>query len=769
MSLKRLFFILFFLNTVVSLFLVFVIREYKFSTKKLEQAYEMRYKSLILADELRQSSDDLTRLARTYVLTGDPLFEQQYKLILEIRNGQKPRPYKYNGIFWDFYTTKEKTPKFDGQQIALKDLMRQANFPEEELAWLFTSQNESDDLTNLEKKAMNAIKGLFQDKNGSYTIYKQPDFKLARELMHSEEYHNAKIRIMKPLDDFYKAFEERTQFKVNEAHNDVKKLESFVNMVILISITLFVMSFGIILSHIIFPLDALKDIMSKLSKNDMSVKIKKRVKNNEIDEMLHAVEIFKENTFKLITGENQLKIAIENANNANKAKSIFLAKMSHELRTPLNSILGFASLLMKSVNMSQNEKNNLQIIKKSGEHLLAIINEILELSKIEAGKISITNKEFNFYELLDELRSLFEYRCKSKGLKLTFEIDEHIPMYIICDEKRLKQICINLLNNSLKFTNFGEIKLRAYAKHHYVYFDVIDTGIGIKEDDFHKIFNPFEQLKQNNNQIENGTGLGLSISKELIHLMKGKIFFRSQVDIGTTFSFYVKFFPSVLSKQNKKQVNKNLELVNNNCKNELKFGILDDNFDNRALLSQYLSLYQIHTFEFEDEYEAMNNFKKEQFDMIFVDLSMPKIDGFEFVTLLKKYFFEFKYKTKIVIFSANVFDDDKEKAFASGADYFLNKPFDEIDLLKIINLAFEMDLKIIDIDKEDESSNISMDGVQIDQDVADKIYDAALKMDAEMIKNLSKLIDDSNTKKIIEKFAEEFNFKMITNLLKNNQ
>lgn len=757
MSLKRLFFILFFLNAAASIFLVLVIKEHKASTQKLEQAYEMRYKSLILADELRQSSDDLTRLARTYVLTGDPLFENQYMLILKIRNGEHARPLNYNGIFWDFYTIKTAIPYFDGEKISLKRLMKQANFPDEELSLLFKSQYESDDLTTLETKAMNAVKGLFQDKQGNYSIHKNPNFKLARELMHSDEYHNAKIRIMKPLDDFYRAFEKRTQLRVQEAHNYVKQLESFVNMVVLISIALFVMSFGVILSHIVFPLDDLRSIMNRLSKNDMSIVLKRKAENNEIEEMLQAIEIFRQNTYKLINSEAELKIAIDNANNANRAKSVFLAKMSHELRTPLNSILGFASLLSKSNNISDNERNNLQTIKKSGEHLLAIINEILELSKIEAGKITIINQQFSFFEMLQELHALFEYRCKLKGLSLLFQIDENIPNYIVCDEKRLKQILINLLSNALKFTQYGGITLRSYSKNCFLHFEVADTGIGIQDDNLDAIFNPFEQVKQTTYN-ETGTGLGLSISKELIFLMKGKIFVQSEIGIGTTFEFFIRFTAGKFDGAKDTKIIPSTN-INKKKTQSLNIGIIDDNKDNLRLLSEYLLSHNLNVLQFENGFSFMEYIKTNHFDMVFIDLLMPQLNGLELMYLLQEHFARTNQNMKIVIFSANVFDDDKDKVLDKGADYFLGKPFEEFELLNILNHAFDLDLQTKpDIERTFLQGD---DHFELDKKLALKVYHAALKMDGDAIKKSLDYIQDEKTKMFIQQYVDDFNFKIL--------
>ena len=260
--------LLFIFNTVSFISVAIVINKYQKATIKLEDAYNMQYKSLILADELRQSSDDLTRMARTYVITGNAMFEEQYKAVLAIRNGEIPRPKRYNGIFWDFLSIENNQALFDGEKIPLRELMKQANFPESELNLLFTSQNESDDLTNLEHKAMNAVKGIFQDDKGEYTVQGLPDFALARDIMHSNEYHEAKIRIMKPLDNFYKAFENRTKQKVIEARLTVKEQEFNVNVIVLFSIILFLLSFFIILFSIVYPIDLLRVIMLKLSSND---------------------------------------------------------------------------------------------------------------------------------------------------------------------------------------------------------------------------------------------------------------------------------------------------------------------------------------------------------------------------------------------------------------------------------------------------------------------------------------------------------------------
>ena len=747
--------LLFILNTLSFISVAIVINKYQKSTINLEDAYNMQYKSLILADELRQSSDDLTRMARTYVITGNPMFEEQYKTVLAIRNGELPRPKRYNGIFWDFLTLQGNKPKLDGEKIPLRDLMRNANFPDSELNMLFTSQNESDDLTKLEHKAMNAIKGKFLDKDGNYTIKGEPDFALARELMHSKEYHEAKIRIMEPLDRFYRAFENRTKQKVDEARATVKELEFYVNVIVLFSIVFFLMSFFIILFRIVYPIDLLRRVMLKLSQNDMSVEIDKNKFDDEVGDMIGAVEIFKDNTQKLLTSEHQIKQAMQEATTANKAKSIFLARMSHELRTPLNAILGFANILQKSQNINKQEKENLNIIKRSGEHLLNIINEILELSKIEAGKMELTPKSFNLFDLIKEIDDIFSFRCESLNLK--FEIKtNNLPKYIKTDEQRLRQILINLLGNSLKFTKEGFISLYVYELNNKLFFEVKDSGIGISKEYQEKIFKPFEQVKKDNYTSE-GTGLGLSITKELIFLMGGNIYLKSQVGVGSEFYFSINYEKADENKI-KKESSKNIVAVKNQDFSKTIL-VVDDIKENRDLITWLLESYNFKTLQASSGIEALEIYKKEKIDLIFMDILMEGMNGIETILAIRQK----DKKIPIIALSANVFEEDKNEAIKSGADDFLAKPVEEKEILLIlekylhIELEYENKEKRIDVKKELES---------LPQEFVEKLKQKALLMDNDGIFELLKEYELSNDLQIyIKSLVDEFKYQELVNLV----
>ncbi|WP_024953551.1 response regulator [Sulfurospirillum arcachonense] len=869
MKLKKLFISLLLINTISLIAVVFIISKYNYVIKELENAYIVQHKSLVLADELRQSSDDLTRVARTYVITGNIMYKKQFQTILDIRNGIKPRPKNYNRIFWDFLAIDGSKEVLDGEKIPLRELMKKAGFTNDELSLLYKSQQESDDLTYLETKAMNAIIGVFQDSIGKYTKKGKPNFKLAREIMHSQEYHEAKISIMKPLDKFYVAFEKRTKIKVLESHAKVKELESYVSIAIVFLIILVLFSFFIILSRMIYPLEILNNTMLRLAKNDMEVPIPVYENKDEVGSMVRSVEIFKDNAIKLIDSEqknkllldlagdgifgldsygkftflnptackllgykrqedligkyifntitsqriknksslkeklllvkkkdmsfktkdedffpidyvstpiyskdydidgsvvvfsditsrkeneNRLKKAIEDAKSANHSKSIFLANMSHELRTPLNAILGFTSLLIKSQKVAFDEKENLRTIKSSGEHLLTLINEILELSKIEAGKIDIKPIDFNLLSSIEDIKDMFSSRCKEKGISFNIYVDKSVPVFIKCDEQRLRQILINLLANALNFTDNGSIELKIYTKFNQLFCEVKDTGIGINDSDKKLIFKPFEQL-ESSKYTNKGTGLGLSITKELVNRMGGEIKVESKLSKGTVFSFFIDFVVStkdnVLEQDNEKDI-----LGITNEVNDKRILVADDIKENRMLLVQILKQFNFDVIEANDGLEVIKILKDKNIDLIYMDILMPNLDGFETTKKIRR----MQLEIPIVVVSAHAFKEDKQKALSVGANCFIAKPIEYkaiMDTLqKYLNIEF-----IYDKSKIDKKEQVI---VEVSTEVLIKIQQASRRLDNKTIELLITSNDfDINLAQKINKYIKTYNFEKI--------
>lgn len=273
----------------------------------------------------------------------------------------------------------------------------------------------------------------------------------------------------------------------------------------------------------------------------------------------HLEDLVVLRTTELESTVQALNFAKERAESASTAKSSFLSNMSHELRTPLNAILGYASALQKEQNLNEKQKQNLFTIQTSGQHLLSIINEILDYSKLDAGKVTIENIEFNLPQLLLLALSMTKHKANEKMLEFQYSELTTLPELVYGDEKRLRQVILNLVTNAIKYTNYGSVHVRVrYGNNSQdlFYFEVEDTGMGIAEDNFNKIFEPFTQLHHQKSYIE-GTGLGLSITKNLIELMKGKIYFRSKLNQGSIFIFEIPL--PIVENSNVKSIENELE------------------------------------------------------------------------------------------------------------------------------------------------------------------------------------------------------------------
>jgi signal transduction histidine kinase/CheY-like chemotaxis protein/PAS domain-containing protein len=335
--------------------------------------------------------------------------------------------------------------------------------------------------------------------------------------------------------------------------------------------------------------------------------------------------------------ENRLIKEKENANAANKAKTEFLANMSHEIRTPMNSILGFAEVMLNTTADNQ-QKKYLNTILESGRTLLSLINDILDLSKIEAGRLEIIAEPTDIKAMIKELEGLFFHKINEKGLELKVEISHDFPRAIIIDDLRIRQIILNLVGNAVKFTHRGFIKIEVNILNktgNTINFEikVIDTGIGIAGKNYNHLFNAFSQQSGQTSRTYGGTGLGLAITKRLVELMNGKINVTSKLGEGSCFtvSFYgVKTTEiSVIKNEGFEWSNKKLSFKN------AKILVVDDILHNRTLVITFLSRYKLNFIEAENGEEALHKALTEHPDLIFMDIRMPKLDGYETTKMLK--------------------------------------------------------------------------------------------------------------------------------------
>jgi PAS domain S-box-containing protein len=386
--------------------------------------------------------------------------------------------------------------------------------------------------------------------------------------------------------------------------------------------------------------------------------------------------------------EEQLQKAMEAAKVANQAKSQFLSHMSHELRSPLNVILGFTQLMLRNTDLSGQQQTYIDTINRSGEHLLALINDVLEMSKIEAGRIALNENDLDLYALLEGLRSMFFYKAESKGLQLWIDWDVSLPQYIRCDESKLRQVLINLLGNAVKFTQTGSVVLRTgvslagiketarrellppptpQLRPISLSFEVEDTGPGILPTELDRLFEPFLQTEAGR-QSQEGTGLGLSISRRFAQIMGGEISVESRVDVGSCFRFAIPVHQSE-SVQNTPQDRKVIGLE----PGQPIYRILavEDKLENRQFLVELLQSIGFEVREAANGQEAIALCQSWSPHFIWMDLRMPVLDGYEATKQIKA---TTNPAPTIIALTGSAFEEDRAYAVSCGCDDFIRKP-----------------------------------------------------------------------------------------------
>jgi len=437
----------------------------------------------------------------------------------------------------------------------------------------------------------------------------------------------------------------------------------------------------------------------------------------------------------------------------NKQKSTFLANMSHEIRTPMNAIIGMTDLLNYEP-LNKRQMGFVNDIKVSAHSLLSIINDILDMSKIEAGKFELSPVNYDFHMLLDNIFSMFSFVTQKKGLEFKYETEGKVPRYLYGDDIRLKQVLTNICGNAVKYTESGYVRFRVTATANKIMFEIKDSGIGIRKEDMPKLFNTFQRIDSDKNRNVVGTGLGLSICKTFVEMMGGKIIVDSEYEQGSVFLVII---PIVLGKKEEVKSSKGLPEGHTLSAPDAKVLVVDDNEFNIRVAEGLIGLFKINVQTAFSGKEAIEMVQKNDYDIVFMDHMMPEMDGVEAAGRIRKLGVKYKH-LPIIALTANAVQGAREMFLSNGFDGFISKPIDIQEMYRI--LKEWLPLEKIEIKKEKGQENVEEEGSSEFLQAMSKIEDINVEVGLSRVSGMENMYHDTLelfTKKLIPECDSMYN------------